>query len=169
MARLNLETREGRVLSFGVAAVVLIVGWFALQGPWEAYGRSSKQLTAAKRNLSKAQLYHADVVAARDNARRFAEMTQGNFDLSSYLNGIILEMKLYERGAEVQTFQRGARSEALAAVQLDLKGVNVQELVDILHQVHSSGKVALHSVNYIKQGLHDKGLDCSIIFLSPRA
>lgn len=171
MPKLNLENRRSRMFLAGGAVVIAVLAWMLTEGPRDAYARSKTQLRAAKSNLLQAKVIHAEVVSKREAEKQLREMlrSRGGFDLWTFLKGIVADMKLDERGARVDTKQGAMQSSKLPAVQLQLQGVSTQELVDILYRIQSGGNpVILHSVQSIQPATNGKGLDCILVFLSPR-
>lgn len=171
MARRRLQPREKQILIAGGLVVVLIVGWLATRGPREAYGRSQTLVETARKNLAKAQTYHQEIQESRQRQSMFRDLWggKGGQDLTTFLNGIVRNMDLYDRGAEVNTLQAGGRGSSMPAVKLTLKSVSMKELVDVLHAVYASDQpIILDQVQHIKPALNEKGLDCAIVFLAPR-
>ena len=54
--------------------------------------------------------------------------------------------------------------------QLKLNGVTLKELVDLLHKIYASNDlVVMYRLEYLRAAGEDKGLDCSVVFLTPKA
>jgi len=171
MAVMNLRSREGRVLVIGGAVAAGLIVWMLARGPLEQYRKSKDNLRVARQNLSDAQVYHAEIrdERARQEAIRRLMAGTGSFDLWSFLNGVIREMDLDKREARVETYAGGTRSSGLPAVKVELRSVSVDELIAVLHRIYGSGHlIALHSAMPFQQATNGKGLDCTLIFLSPR-
>ncbi len=171
MAKLNLENREQRVVAVGAIAAVLIVGWMLARGPLDTYRQSKEDLRTAAENLETTRLLHGEILKARNNEELIRKQIarRGNLDLSSFVSTIVREKGLYERNAEVKAFQRVFKSDKLVAVQVELKGVSAEELLDVLHRIYSSENlVVLHKLDWIKLALNQQGLDCNMVFFSPK-
>ena len=171
MARRRLQRRERQILIVGGIIAALIVGWIATKAPREAYRRSQTLADNARGNLAKAQTYHQEIQESRRRQAMFQQLwgKGGGQDLTTFLNGVVRKMDLYDRGAEVNTMQAGGHGSAMPAVKLTLKSVSMKELVDVLHAVYASEQpIILDQVQHIKPALNEKGLDCAIVFLAPR-
>lgn len=168
----KLQRREKVFLGIGGIALLLI-GLFLLgQGPMEKYRRSATMLSAAKTRLQEAQLWNAEIETARQqvNAVKQQIAQQGGFDLWTHIDGVVKALSLGSR-ADISS-KRGAASPTenkVAAVELQLKGVNRQELVEVLHKISANDYlIILDKVDYIRPAKDGKGLDCRITFLSPK-
>ena len=173
MPKLKLQSRERLVVMAGLGALVLIVAYWASQGPYDAYKNSANQVKQAQMRLQQVQIWQAEVDAARDKERKVRELLQattGRFDLWTHVDRAVKETKLEGR-AELQTDRAAASpSSNMTAVRLTLKGVSTSELVDLLHRIYDNESfVALERLDELKVSAKGQGLDCRMLLVAPRA
>lgn len=98
------------------------------------------------------------------------------FELWAFMNTVLTDAKLREHADLQQTKvskadKKGAAvAEGVAMVQLKLVGISLQDLVTLLHSIYASNNlIAMYRVDYIKAATDNKGIDCSMVFLTPKA
>ncbi len=169
----KLQQREKVFLGVGGVALLLIAAYALGQGPLEKYRKSAVTLRNAKVNLQQAQLWNAEIETAQQKVKAAKDsiVRQGAFDLWTHIDGVVKALSLGSR-ADIQS-KRGAASPTdskVAAVELKLSGVNLQELVEVLHRLYANDYIILlDKLDHIKPAQDGKGLDCRITFVSPRA
>lgn len=168
----KLQQREKVFLAGGGIALVFIAVFLFGQGPMEKYRRSATMLGAAKTRLQEAQLWNAEIETARSQVEAVKQqiVQQGGFDLWTHIDGVVKARSLGTR-ADINS-KRGAASPTeskVTAVELQLKGINREELVEVLYQIYANDYlIILDKVDYIRPAKDGKGLDCRITFVSPK-
>lgn len=171
MPKLNLQKRERIMLLAGTVAVVLMLAYGGARGPWQRYQKSVADLKAAAGRFQDAQSTRDAVVEARRSHEMVIERVQqrGNFDLWTFLNEALRKTSLVDR-ADMQSRRGVTSTETISAVQLTLQGVSLEELVKLLHVVYAGNNlVVVHSLDHLRPGPDNKGLECRLVFVSPEA
>ncbi|MCC6697627.1 MAG: type II secretion system protein M [Candidatus Hydrogenedentes bacterium] len=169
MPKMRLQPRERMVVIAGAAALVLIVIYWVMQGPYEAYKVSAQQVQMAQTRLKQVQLWEAEVNAARERENELAKKLSGGFDLWTHVDRAVKEAKLEDR-AEVKSHRAGSSSASnMTAVELDLSGVSTKELVELLHRLYDNKSViVLQRLDQLKESAKGQGLDCRMFLAAPR-
>jgi type II secretory pathway component PulM len=172
MAGMKLQDRERRMLiGGGIAGAAILVFLFG-EGPLQAYRESEQKLEQARTRLKQAQAIHDSVVRKREEAAVLREKLANTtgFDLLTFVNDIVRRGGLSARASIDNSGRATAGSADLASVRVTLKGVSLAELVDFLHEIYGSGRlVVLHNLDQLEPAADQKGLDCDMIFVAPRA
>jgi len=180
------ETKEPKrksspEVTIGIIAVAFVVfmAVFIYTGPLKRYRMSESELAGLRRQVNalqedrqveEARLQRQEALMARLKERK------PNFDLWSFMNTILTETKLKDR-ANLENYKprgdwRPGReiSGDVTMMQLKLNGVTLKELVDLLHKIYASNDlVVMYRLEYVRAAGEDKGLDCSVVFLTPKA
>ena len=172
MPKLRLQPRERVVVFGGAIALAAIVLYGAFQGPYEAYKNSAAQVKAAELRLQQAQLWQAEIEAARDKeAKLLSQMSQvlPNFDLWTHINRAVKDTNLADR-AEVLSSRTGAAPGSnMSAVDLTLKGVSTGDLVKLLHEIYDEEAfVVMERLDELKPASSGRGLDCRMRLIAPK-
>ena len=180
------ETKEPKrksspevTISIVAVAFVVFMAIFIYTGPLKRYRMSESELADLRRQVNalgkdrqveEARLQRQEALMARLKERK------PNFDLWSFMNTILTETKLKDR-ANLENYKprgdwRSGReiSGDVTMMQLKLNGVTLKELVDLLHKIYASNDlVVMYRLEYLRAAGEDKGLDCSVVFLTPKA
>lgn len=174
------KSSPGATISIIAIAFVVFMALFIYTGPLKRYHMSQTQLADLRlrvtelndeKRLEEARLLSQETLTERLKERK------PNFDLWAFMNATLAETKLKER-ANLENYKprgdwRGAGKEAtddITMVQLKLEGVTLKDLVDFLHRIYASKNlVAAYKLEYLRPIGEDKGLECNIIFLTPKA
>jgi len=169
--KLKLQGRERTVVIVGMVAVLAIVLLQLGRGPWRKYRQSEANLVAARRRLEEVQDLRRFIAGQRKEQEAFNKLLRergGRFDLYTYISGILNEKGLRERGASLET-ERISPSPDMALVEMGLQGVSLEELVDVLHAIYAGESlVALYKLDRLTAAQDQKGLNCTMTFISPR-
>lgn len=172
MLKISLQKRERVVVTGGSVILGLMVLYHVAQGPWNAYQKSINDIERAEQLLYQARLWHGVILEARSGEQAVLRRVQRRgpgFDLFSFLHRIVRQMELEDR-YNLESRRGAAISPRLAAVQVTLEGVNMEELVDFLHAVHDADNlVVLQQLGKLQAAGDGVGLDCRMTFLSPKA
>ncbi|MBI5093199.1 MAG: type II secretion system protein M [Candidatus Hydrogenedentes bacterium] len=171
MAKLNLQPRDRRVLAIG-AIVLLVWGvYLGAQGPIKKYQLSKKNVTEARDRIKKLRTFEADIESDRSGQTAFKTVAAARprgFDLFVYLKNLS-DTDLKGR-ADLKVQSNATLGGAYSQVQLTMNGVAIDEVVNFLHKVYASKNlIAVPQVDYLRLTRDQKGLECRLTFVSPRA
>lgn len=168
MAKLNLKKRDIILIAAGMVVLALIAVIQARAFAQE-YDRAKSNLELAARNLEEARemrFYIEEERAGQRAVNKQIRARRAYGDLFSFMNRTLRSLDLVNRGTLANAPQRGT---SLEGVKLTLRGVSMEELVNLLHDVHASKNlVAVSSLNFLRPARDGKGLDCEMIFVAPR-
>jgi type II secretory pathway component PulM len=169
MARAKLSRRERTVVSFGVVALLAIGLYFPVRRGLERYDQAKQQLQNARTRAMQAHELETALEAERMGQNAIREKLvkrEGRFDLYSFTNQCLRELQLEGRANLSSQNVRGQ----FAGVQITLRGVSMQELVDLFYKIYAGDNlVVLQRVNHLRQARDGKGLECEVQFIAPRA
>jgi len=169
--KFTLRKRERVILVVGTALVVVMLAYGGLRGPWKRYRQSGEDLKSARSRLEQARDMRDAVLEARQSHEVIVERLQrrGNFDLWTFLNDSLRRTGLVDRAA--LNNQPGlVRSASLSALKLTLEGVSLEELVKLLYTVYASDNlVVVYSLDNLHPTDEGEGLECTLVFVSPKA
>lgn len=159
------------MLIIGVVALVLWGVYLGAQGPMKKYQLSAKNVVEARNRLKTIRAVEASVVSERSGQEAFRKLVAARrrgFDLFVFLQEL---SKADLKGrVDLRNQSTAASGGNFSEVSLTMNGVSIDELVDFLHKVYASNNlIAIPRVEYIKLARDEKGLDCRLTFVSPRA
>ena len=178
MKKLALGKGDLARMACGIVALGLVVAMlvFIPVGPRRKFEQSKAELDQLRRQLRLAlDVKESELARLRSQEELTAKLQERNpnFDLWSFVNTVLKETELKSR-ANLDTYksrtERQGGSDDVSMVQLRLSGASLSELVDLFHKVYADENlVVVHKLEYIKPGHKEKGLECSVVFLSPKA
>ena len=172
MPRRTLAKRERIVL---VGAVTLL-GLILLLPPGREfardYERTRSQADDATNRLNEIRRMRKLVLSER-SARRIimdrVEARDPNFDLYSFTNASLIQLSMNDR-ARLQSQGSRFAGGALDVVQLNLSNVSMEQIIDLLYKLHSSGNlIAMQRLGHLRPMNDGKGLECEIVLMAPKA
>jgi len=170
MPKLNLQKRERLMVAVGVVAVIAILLYLFVPSYLEKYDQARARLETARQNLTEAKDMRNQVLALRSGEQAVREMAArraSSFDLMAVISTKLRQTDLIER-AEMQS-GRGLIPGA-TSVTVNLNGVTLEELVDLLYLIYSSDSlVVLYNMRTLRPAQDGLGLDCTVTFVSPVA
>ena len=132
---------------------IMIVGAFALLGLIlfvprgqefaRDYERTRSQVDDAIDRLNEIRRMRKLVLTERGDRRIIMDRVEArdpNFDLYSFTNASLIQLSMHDR-ARLQSQGSRFSGGALDVVQLNLSNVNMQQIIDLLHKLHSSGNL----------------------------
>lgn len=164
---LKLDPRERLGLIAAGSAVLLVIALllYIPLGPRKQYLQSERILTDARQQLALTQRLKADEEARLRSQERLMELLdarQKDFDFYSYVTGVLSKTKLTER-SQVDNYRTRRSSPKQPMVSVKLQGVSLEELVNFLHEIYSSGNlVVVHKMDRLQPAGNLKGLDCDL-------
>ena len=171
MSDLKLAPREKRLISVMALVMIAIVTMLLWQKSSEALLKSEKLLSQAEGNLSEATLYRETMISGREGQKVIQAKLRArprSFDLYNFSNQCITEGKLKNR-ASLQSVGLTSRDKAFDGVQITLKHISMQELMDFLLKMYGSNNlIMMKKMTYLRPSRDGKGLDCSLEMHSPK-
>ena len=171
MAKLNLAPREKRLVAVMCTIMVgmtLIPIYRNIDG---RYTQSEKQLISARERQEYAQMLRTEILSAREDQKVIQAKLRaraGSFNLYTATNQWIQQTKLSGR-ADLQSQGLSSREGAIEGVQITLKNVGMNEILDLLHKMYDSENlITMQQMPYLRPARDGKGLDCSIIMIAPK-
>jgi hypothetical protein len=97
---------------------------------------------------------------------------QPSFDLWSFLNSTLSDAKLKDK-ATLENYKPRADKKSVTdyvnMVEMSISGVTLNELIDLFHKVYASNNlITIYRMEHIRAASGGKGLECKVIFLSPK-
>lgn len=169
-------TSIGATFSIIAVAVVLFMLVYIPTGPLKKYRRSAAEVQSLREQLRDARGAKQAELARLSSQEELAARLQARdraFDLWAFLNKTLTETRLKDR-AVLQNYrprrERRAGPESAAMVELRLNNITLNEFVELLHKVYASQNlVVLYELGYLRAAANQKGLECQVILLSPKA
>ncbi len=176
MAKFAMQKREKMVVTVGAVVVAIIIFQWLLsdRGPFNAYNQSIRQVQAARGRLLDAQLIRDEALARRQSRQALQARLRerGTFRLYSHVDQALEAQNLksdQSARAILETQNTAVRSGNFEAVQLQLRGVSMAELLDLLVRIYSGGNlVVLERLDELRPADDGQGLDCRMLFMAPR-
>lgn len=169
------KPQYGVSISIIAGALVVFMCIFIPSGPMKKYNQvraevidlqSQLQMVVQAKKAEETRLRSQEDLMVRLRERK------AEFDLWSFLNTVLTETALKERAILENYKPRSDKKEALefvTMVQMTVSAVSLEELVDALHKIYASNNlIILYRLEYLRPANDNKGLDCKIIFLSPK-
>ncbi len=170
------QSTPGLTLSIIAAVFVIFMALFIYTGPMKRYKMSEGDLASLRdryaRLVQEKESEQARLRSQEELMTRLKER-KPNFDLWSFINTALTETKLKDR-AQLENYKpRSARKNAsqdATMVQLKLNGFMLKEFVDLLHKIYSSPDlIVMYRLEGLRPTSDQKGLECTITFLTPKA
>lgn len=171
MSLLNLAPREKRLISIMMCVMVGLVLFMSHQKLSKALAESESQVQTAQDNFNAARMFRETIIGEREGQkviRTKLKARSRSFDLYNFSNKCVTDLKLQNR-ATLQSVGLSSKDKAFDGVQITLKGISLEELVDLLHTLYASDNlIMMKKLNYLRPARDQKGLDCSLEMLSPK-
>ncbi len=172
MARRRLAKRE-RIMIVGAFA---LLGLILLVPPGQEfvrdYERTRSQADEAVDRLNDIRQMRKLVLNERSDRRIIMDRVEArdpNFDLYSFTNASLIKLSMHD-GARLQSQGSRFSGGALDVVQLNLSNVSMQQIITLLHRLHSSGNlIAMQRLGHLRPMNDGKGLECEIVLMAPKA
>lgn len=166
---------------FAATAVALVVFMlvFIPINPLRKYRRSVNSLENARRAFESAvdlRDAHLERLRTQEILMKGLNERNPNFDLWSFLSDVLAQEGLRDdiRTRDLRKvtakFDRTADpSNQVTMVELQLTGVTLQELTNVLHKVYDSSNLIVVYRMKLRPGNNNRGLDCELTFLTPNS
>jgi len=168
--------RLGVLVSILVLSLVIAMAGFIAIGPMKKYKTSKsevdlkrQQLLLSKQNkrLEETRIESQKVLVERLNQRK------PGFDLWGFTNSMVAEAGLKDLKPKLENYRtrsnRSTDSDSVNMVELEITGIKLDQLVTLLHKIYASNNlVVLHKMEYLRPAKNNKGLECSMVFMTPK-
>lgn len=167
----ELDKRERGTVFFAVLFLLLAVFMlFYVPGTWgKRYQQARERVTQKQQELQLAQLEKLEEeerVQRQEKMLAILNARDPRFDLFSFINRVVGEAGLKERARLENGRRPRGFSEKHPLVDLELTGVSLEELIDLLHAVRNSNNlVAVYKMD-LEPVTKQQGLHCEITFVS---
>lgn len=172
MARPTLAKRE-RIMIVGAVALFGLI--FIVSGGREFardYERTQHQVVEAMNRLDQIRQMRTLILTERSDRRIIMDRVDArdpNFDLYSFTNASLVQLSMDDR-ARLQSQGSRFAGGALDVVQLNLSSVSMEQIIDLLYKLHSSGNlIAMQRLGHLRPMNDGKGLECEIVLMAPKA
>lgn len=172
MARPTLAKRE-RIMIVGAVALFGLI--FIVSGGREFasdYERTQHQVVEAMNRLDQIRQMRTLILTERSDRRIIMDRVEArdpNFDLYSFTNASLIQLSMNDR-ARLQSQGSRFAGGALDVVQLNLSNVSMEQIIDLLYKLHSSGNlIAMQRLGHLRPMNDGKGLECEIVLMAPKA
>lgn len=171
MAKIQLKRRERIVIIGGVLLLAMVALMPMYNDFSRRYKNSKNQVHQAVLRLEHVRELRGALELERSGHQALVDRIKrrsGSFDLYSYTNRSLRDLKLQDRASlEDRKMLSGG---SLFGVQLNLRGVSMDEFVNLLHRLYSSNNlIVVQRLNHLRPARDGKGLDCQITFIAPRS
>lgn len=169
----DLDTRDKGTVAFAILFLVLAV-FMAVYVPnsWgKRYTAAKSQLAQKKQELQLAQL---DKMTELERVRSQQQLLEqlnargAGFSLFPFINSMVGEAGLSERAklGNDQSSRNKKQWPKHPMVELELNGVSLNEVVDLLFKIRSSQNLVSIYKLEMEPAVRDRGLRCEITFVS---
>ena len=171
MKQLEKRDQIALVCAGLVLVLVLFMAFYLPSGPMRKHQEAERALRDARQQLSMWQMQKQEQLARLESQEEFRQRLAArprNFQLISFLDQMIIETGLKGREDLRTSRDRLAQTQRnLPMADLELSGISLEELVNFLHRVHSSGNlVAVYRIGHITPARDKRGLDLSLTFVT---
>lgn len=172
MARRKLKRRELILIAVGVL-ILLTAGLLPAANKFSRkYDRAREQLEQARVRLGQTRELRIAIEEERRGHNAVVERIKARdkrFDLYSFTNQCLRDLELHNRAA-LQSRGRMFSGGGLDGVQLTLRGVSMEEIVNVLHTLYdNSNLIALQRLNHLRVARDGEGLDCQMTLMAPKS
>ena len=172
MARPTLAKRERIMIVGAVALFGLIFIVFGGREFASDYERTQHQVVEAMNRLDQIRQMRTLILTERSDRRIIMDRVEArdpNFDLYSFTNASLIQLSMNDR-ARLQSQGSRFAGGALDVVQLNLSNVSMEQIIDLLYKLHSSGNlIAMQRLGHLRPMNDGKGLECEIVLMAPKA
>ena len=168
---LKLDRGEKLALVFAALTALLALGllFYIPTGPKAKHEASIQDLAQLREELRLTRLLTIDEEQRLRDQEKIVERLEARpptFDFFAFINRILQVAELQGR-ATLDNYQTRDISPKQPMVQLELSGVNLEELVEFFHQIYSKKNlVAVYQVNRLRPAPNGRGLNCEFILVT---
>jgi len=170
VAKMQISQRDRVVLVLGAITIVLMLGVFLARKPLKIYRESKQAVIDARLRLSDTYDTRALILDEQNTAEQFKKVfsdNTGGRGLTLLINQTLQDTNLTGK-AEFQQVNSALGREAgkrLDTVQVNLRGVSLKQLIDLLYGLYSKNKLLiLERLEYLRPSRDNVGLDVLMVF-----
>ena len=168
--QLNRNEQIGVVLSAVAVIAVIFMGMYTFSGPRRAYLKSQTELSGLVDQLASfrsLKLSEEQRLARQDTLMQVLASRPAGFNLFSFVDDTIgsLNMRAFANTTNAPRGRGDAKTDKLALVQLELNGVGLKQILDVLHTLYESNNlIAVQRMDRLAPSKSaGNGLDCTLI------
>ncbi|MBI2425430.1 MAG: hypothetical protein HYV27_21570 [Candidatus Hydrogenedentes bacterium] len=173
MKQLELDRGERLGLLCGVIALIFVIflAVYIPLGPKKQFDRAYARVVSLTNDIASAKVDKSVIeeqLASEEALKKQLESRSQNFDLFSFMNRLLKEQNILARATVENT--RAARNQAENEVMVDVQmnGVSLAEVVNLLHTVYASENLVRMFKMEIRPMARDEGLHCEMTFMTVR-
>lgn len=167
----DLDKRERGTVIFAVIFLLLAVFMlFYVPNSWgKRYKQAKQRLAQKQQELQLAQLEKLDEeerVQSQEQLLRILNARDPQFGLFPFVNRVVAETGLSDRAVLKDGRRPRTLSENHPLVDLQLSGVSLEELINLLYKIRGSNSLVAVYKMEIRPMVREQGLECDITFVS---
>lgn len=162
----KLQRREWMVIWGGVILIAVAGGFPVLQRVSAQYELAQNRVRSAQNQLQDVQLWHVEIESDRsgeDTLKAWIAERGNGFQLYSFVSDKLRRSDLEGR----YTVSNKNLSESLSGVDLTINGIELRQLVELLHTFYQ-GKNLIYIQEFTLSEGRNGGLDCRMSIVSPK-
>ena len=171
MAKPKLAAREKRLITVMCMVMICMTVVPIYRNITAKHVQSVNWLTQTRERLDSVQVWRTDILSEREGQKVIQAKLNArapSFDLYTSTNQWIQQTKLSGR-ADLQSKGLTSREGAFDGVQITLKNVNMNEILDLLHKMYSSENlITMQRMSHLRPSRDGKGLECAIVMIAPK-
>lgn len=171
MAKINLAPRERRLLSIMLVVMIGMTITPIYRSISAKHELSITKLNEAHARLNEVTIYKSAILEEREGQKAIQSKLKTrprSFDLYSSTNQWIKKAKIADR-ADLQSKGLNSREAAFQSVQITLNHVNMNEILNLLHEIYASKSlITMQRMAYLRPARDGKGLECAIVMTAPK-
>jgi len=173
MNTLQLEKRDKISLACAAVAVLLVVFMllYLPAGPLKNHQEAEAELRSIRDQVGMLQSLKQEEEARLRSQEAFVEQLNArprSFDFTNFVDQALRETNLHQR-YQLSTHTSRQATANQPMLDVDLQGVNLDELVSFLHRIYTSGNlIAVYEVNRIEPAVDQRGLDFKLVLVTVR-
>ena len=169
----DLDKREkGTVIFAALFLVLALFMAFYVPNSWGKRYKAAKAKLAQKEQ--ELQLARLDKITEEERVHSQQQLLEqleargATFSLFPFVNGVVSEVGLSDRAklANAKSARTRKKWPKHPMVDLELNGVSLKEVVDLLYKIRSSKNLVTVYTLEMEPAVRDKGLRCEITFVS---
>lgn len=168
--QLNRSEQIGVVLSAVAVMATIFMGMYTFAGPRRAYTKSQAEVTGLVDQLNSfrsLKQQEEQRLARQETLMKVLAARPAGFNLFSFVDETIgkLELRGFANTTNAPRGRGDAKVDKLALVQLELKGVGLKQILDVLHALYASNNlIAVQRMDRLAPSQSTgNGLDCTFI------
>lgn len=171
MAKSKLAPRERRLITVMFMVMICMTTIPIYRSTAAKHLQSVNQLAQTVERLETVRMWGDAILGEREGQKVIQAKLDArapSFDLYTLTNQWIQQTKLSGR-ADLQSKGMSSREGVFDGVQITLKNVNMNEILDLLHKMYSSENlITMQRMSHLRPSRDGKGLECAIVMIAPK-